>query len=121
MLVDTNVLIYYLNGDPVAVNTLSQWKKDGRDFFISAISVAEILSLQRLSELEISKIKNFLENFFVIPFDSYIAEQTGFFRRSYNFEIPDAGIAATAFLNNIPLITKDKKLKRIKEITVINI
>ncbi len=54
-------------------------------------------------------------------FDDFVAKQSTLFRRRYRISLPDAAIAATAYLCNAPLITRDRQLKKIKEITVIGI
>ena len=121
MVIDTNILIAALNAEPQATSALSKWKQEGRGLLISSVSVAEILSISTLTPAEITKIKAFLHHFVSIPFDDLIGESAGFIRRTYRLEIPDAAIAATAFLRSIPLVTRDRQFKKIKVITVIEI
>lgn len=121
MVIDTNILIAYLNAEAKAVITLSNWKQDDRALFISSISFAEVIALSSLTDLEIQKVKNFLRNFIAIPLDNTVAEAAGLLRRRYRLEIPDAVIAATALLRDAPLVTRDKKFRKIKEITVLEI
>lgn len=118
MVVDTNIIIACLKGESVA-NVLSAWKKEGRALFVSSITVAETLSLPKLSQSEILKIRAFLSNFIPAPFDDAIAVLAAALRRSYGLEIPDAGIAATALSRGIPLATRDNQFLKIKEIKVI--
>lgn len=41
--------------------------------------------------------------------------------RTYRIKLPDAGIAATAMMRNVPLITRDQQFRKIKEIKVLEI
>jgi len=110
MVLDTNILIAYLNGEGKIIKMLSEWKSSGRALFIYTIS-----------KKDIEKIRFFLNNFFSVPFDDSIAEKAAFIRRIYKLKLPDAGIAATALAYNIPLVTRDRQFKKIKEIIVIEI
>ena len=74
MILDSNILIGYLNGDSDLVTTLSAWKHQGRPLSISSISVAEVLALPGLTAVEIHSIRAFLKTFASIPFDDRIAE-----------------------------------------------
>lgn len=121
MVLDTNILIAYLNGEPKVVKILSDWKSSGRVLFISPISRAEILALPKISPADIEKIRLFLNDFLSIPFDDSVAESAAFIKRIYKLKLPDAGIAATALARNLPLVTRDRRFYKIKEITVIRI
>jgi len=121
MILDTNILIAYLNGEVKIVNTISDWKCSGRVLFISAISKAETLGLPKISPKELDKIQIFLNNFLSIPFDDSIAESTALIRRKYRLKLPDAAIAGTALTRNLPLVTRDRQFRKIKEITIIEI
>ncbi len=121
MLLDSNILIAYLNGEKVVIENIHNWFKRNIALFISSISVAEVLSLPVLTPKEVIQIKKFLDYFIVLPFDYEIAETASFFRRKYKLKLPDAGIAATAFLRNLPLVTRDKEFTKIKELTILEI
>jgi predicted nucleic acid-binding protein len=121
MLLDSNVLIRYFNGESKIIEQLRTWRIDGRIFVISSITTAETLSLKRLSVKDIQEIKEFLQTFVSVPFDDKIAQSAAYFRRTYNLEIPDAGIAATAKTLRLPLVTQDQQFKKIKEITVVEL
>lgn len=121
MLFDSNVIIRYLNGEPDIVEQLNTWREEGRAFIISSITTAEVLSLKTLSPEAIEKVKIYLRTLVSVPFDDAIADMAGQFRRVYNLELPDAAIAATAIMLELPLVTQDQQFKKIKEIALIEI
>ncbi len=121
MLFDSNVLIRYLNGEPAILDQLTTWRQEGRAFIISSITTAEVLSLKTLSPEAVEKVKTFLETFVSVPFDDAIADVAAQCRRIYGLGLPDAAIAATAIMLELPLVTQDKQFNKIKEITVIEI
>lgn len=117
-LLDSNILIYYLEG-----------KKEVRDFVriqkpprasISVISITEILAKADLSKKQLAFLQSFLDEFFVINFDSGMAKEAARFKRIYNFLFPDAVLCATAHMLKLSLITRDKHLGKIKELKIID-
>ena len=121
MLFDSNVIIRYLNGETDIVEQLNTWREEGRAFIISSVTTAEVLALKTLTPDAIAKVKIYLQTLVSVPFDDVIAEIAGEFRRAYNLELPDAAIAATAIMLELPLVTQDQQFNKIKEITVIEI
>ncbi|MBZ1345491.1 MAG: hypothetical protein KY055_02610 [Candidatus Nealsonbacteria bacterium] len=61
-LLDTNILIGFLQGDKKIVNWVIKQRRE-QTLCASAISKLEILSLKFLSEKQIKEIKSFLETF----------------------------------------------------------
>lgn len=121
MILDTNILIYYLNGDLKVIDTVNSWRVRGVALFVSSISVMEVLSLAALTLHDEEKIRNFLRPFIPIVFDNDIAEIGALLRRKYGLKATDAGIAATALHRGIPLISRDQQFKRVQELKVIEI
>ncbi len=121
MILDTNIVIAFLGGEKTVISVMTEWKKGGRALFISAVTFGEVLSLSNLSHSEIEKIKIFLNSFISIPLDNEIVESAAFLRRIYRVSLPDAIIAATSFKYKVPLVTRDRQFRKIKEITVIDI
>ena len=121
MVLDTNILIAYLNGEEIVVKTISGWKKEGRTLFISAITFSEVLSLPQLGSAEVNRIKLFLNSFISIPFTNETGETASLLRRLYRLTIPDAAIAASALINGVPLVTRDKQFAKIKEIIIVKL
>jgi len=121
MILDTNILIAYFNGEVDVVKTISEWKQSGRILFISSLSTAETLALPSITPIDADKIRAFLKNFLSIPFDDTIAETAVLLKRTYQLELPDAVIAATSLTRGLPLVTRDRQFRKIREITVIEI
>ena len=121
MVIDTNIIIAYLNAEPRAVVALSDWKQEGRGLFVSSISIAETLAISSLTEIETSQVKEFLKNFISVPLDNTVAEVAGYLRRKYKLEIPDAAIAATALTKQVPLVTRDRQFRKVREIILLEI
>lgn len=118
MLLDSNILIACLEAESVAVSFVLANQQQRQPLFVSIISVTEVLSLRNLTPDELRRINNFLDEFVILPFDRHIAETSGELRRMYKLSLPDAALAATAKLHNLPFITRDKGFSKIKEITV---
>ena len=116
---DTNIIIYFLKGQSEIVKLLQNKIYQSAHFFISTITEAELLSYPEMTSDELAKIDNILKTLSIIPVDSQIARLSGFFKRKYNISLPDAIIAATGYLTNSTILTKNiKDFKNIQEITI---
>lgn len=116
MLLDTNILIALFNDDQKTINLVTDLSYRTTNFYVSAISVAEILALPSLSNQEVKEIKLFLKDFISVPFDDNLAELAAVIIRKYQLKLPDAFIAASALILDIPLITQDKQFWKIREL-----
>jgi len=104
LLVDTNIIIYYLKGERVAVDFL---KKFQSKLSISVITKMELLSYP-YDEHQDRIIRNFLNtSFHLININKDIIEKTIMMRRTKKIKLPDAIIAATAFVTNLKLVTRN--------------
>lgn len=116
---DTNILIYFLEGNTTVASRLESWRDAHETFLVSALVEAEVLSLPRLTSSDIDRIKGLLETMTLVPVDSAVARLAAEFRRRYRVKLADAVVAATAFLRGAPLVTRNvKDFVRIKEIEV---
>lgn len=118
MLLDSNILIACFEADPSATSFVFANQQQRQQMFVSIISVTEVLSLKTLSEEETQRVKDFLDEFVILPFDRRVAETAGELRRAYRLSLPDAALAATAQIYTLPFITRDKIFSRVAEITV---
>ncbi len=109
MLVDTSILVDILRGRRASI---LQGKDDDTDFAISVITYMELLQGSR-NKAETAKIEKIREVFRLIHLDLRISEQSVSLIRQYSLshrlQIPDALIAATSLMLNIPLLTLNQK------------
>jgi len=113
MMLDSNILIGYLNGDESIRSTLYAWREAGTVLFISHISVIEALSFAASTDEEIVRIEEFLNDFIILPLDMESSRYAAKLRRNYRLSLPDAIIAASALIHNVPLVTRDKHLQNL--------
>ena len=113
MLLDTNVVIGHLDGEPTIVASMAEFKSRLETFVISIVTVTEVLSHEKLSSEDVIRIKEYLETLLVLPLDFRTAEVAAEFRRKYRLITPDALIVATAYVNGIPLATRDQKMRKV--------
>ena len=108
-LIDTDVLIDISKGIKNAADYIESLKGS---VFISAITSMEIVVGARNKE-EIKEIEKFLLNFSQISLDEKITRHAYELIRehaqAHGLEIPDALIAATAKINGLKLVTRNKR------------
>ena len=109
-LADTNALIYLLNGNscmsPYLEKTLA----------VSVISEMELLSYSGISKKDEENIKALFNDCTELPISNEIKEKTIEIRKKYKTKLPDAIVAASAIVYDIPLITADKGFRQITEL-----
>lgn len=111
---DTNILIYFLNGDKEVIEMISD-----KDIVISFITELELLALPNMSDESLKIIEGLLNNCLIVDITKEIKERTIEIRKKSNLKLPDAIIAASAFAFNIPLITADRSFRTVDELEVI--
>ncbi|WP_339605864.1 type II toxin-antitoxin system VapC family toxin [uncultured Roseivirga sp.] len=116
VLVDTNVIIYILNGN----RELAE-KVHGRYTFLSVISELELLSFPKITPKEEFVINSFISDMNVIGLNDGVKRETKRIRKLYGLKLPDSIIAATAVYLNCRLLTADQQFLRILELDVINV
>ncbi|MBI4136295.1 MAG: PIN domain-containing protein [Candidatus Vogelbacteria bacterium] len=121
MTLDTNILIAYLNGESKVVDFILEQKAYGRALFVSAVSAAELLSLAELTEGDLRRIRDFLDNFISVPFDRELAETVAFIRRLYQLSIADAAVVAAALSRQMPLVSRDRGIRKVKEVVFVDL
>lgn len=109
LLLDTDVLIDYLRGQPNAVSYIEDRTET---LLVSTITVAELFAGVREGK-ERTALSAFLSAFESVPVDASIAERGGLFRRDYgrshNTGLADALIAATAEQVQARFVTLNRK------------
>lgn len=111
-LADTNVLLYILEDLP-------QVKEISRHVFaVSVISEIELLGKKDIAKQEVKVIKGLLRDCLFMPFTEEVKEKTIELKQKYMIKVPDAIIAATSVVYDIPLVTADKGFGKIKGLNV---
>ena len=107
-LADTNAVIYLLSGNDCMRPYL------GKRLAVSVISMMELLSFAGITPEEEKTIRNFLSNCDLLISDD-VRENAITLRKQYRLNLPDAIIAATAVVNDLPLLTADAGIFKVKE------
>jgi len=101
---DTTVLIDYLNGIPEAATEIDQYDR----ITISVISWIEVMAGVKTDE-EDAIARKFLETFTIHPVDVDVADLAAKLRTSERLRVPDAIIRATARVLGQLLVTRNSK------------
>jgi len=101
---DTNILVDYLQGVPAAQAELAHYS----DPVISLVTWMEILIGARTPDEE-KQLRGFLKRFEVHPVTTPIAERAIAIRRDSRQRLPDAIIWATAQELNVILVTRNTR------------
>ncbi|MBI2110567.1 type II toxin-antitoxin system VapC family toxin [Candidatus Woesearchaeota archaeon] len=119
LIFDTDIFIDYLRGFAKAKSFLEKARKDSLLYF-SAITEAELISAQECNRIDRKEhLLIFLSTFNKVLVSNEIAVKAGDFKRVYALPLPDALIAATAFVTKASLVTRNiKDYQKIKEITL---
>jgi len=116
-LLDSNILIGFLNGSQKEINWIMTEKQNGSFLSYSVISKIETLSLYNLSEDKIQEIEKFFNIFNQAYLSDEIVSLSARLRRNLKLSIGDAIVAATAISKRATLVTNDKVLvKKIKNL-----
>lgn len=114
LFVDTNILLYFLNGDQEVIEMISD-----KDLIISFITELELLSFPKISVDSEETIKGLLKNCTIVEINPEIKDLTIEFRRKSKLKLPDSIVAATAFYFKLPLLTADKQFRTVGELEII--
>jgi len=64
-------------------------------------------------------MQNMIDQCYIVDFNDEIKRKTIQIKQKYKIKLPDAIIASTAIISDIPLITADADFKAIKELNLI--
>lgn len=116
---DTNIIIYYLKGKKVVVDAIQELVASAADFYISAITLAELLSFPNLTKKEERNIFDFISFINVVPVNEQIAIEAANVSRREGLCLGDSIVLATALVSQSKLITCDKKhFQKVKSLEV---
>jgi len=120
-LIDTNILIYFLDGKiPVAefekITNIFQ-----KSFNISTISKVEVLGWHKISLIEKNNIESFISTANIFYIDKIIENRAIVIKQENKINIPDALIGATALVNKMTIVTRNEDdFKKIKGLKIYN-
>lgn len=112
--VDSNILIDFLNGRSEARDVIAALSSRS----VSVISRAEALTGTR-DTAAIAAAHRLFKRCEMITVSLEIADRAAIVRQQTGLKLPDALIAATALVHNLPLLTRDKAMLAVAEIDAI--
>ena|SRR5579859_4197307 len=121
-LIDTDVLIWVLRGNKIYEDFIQDLKDKG-PLSISTVTIAEIY--KNIYPSELIKTENVLNELQTWDVNSSIAKQAGLYWQEYikklkDLSLTDCLIAATANVNNLGLVSLNRKHFPMNDITVLN-
>lgn len=119
---DTNIVIYYLQGQlSVSSENLMQDIIGQVQPALTVINEIELLCWQGASERDMQVLKQFTAGSAVFNLTELVKLKTIVLRREYKIKLPDAIIAATALSYDLTLLTRNvKDFKNIKTLEIFN-
>ncbi len=110
-LVDTNIIIYYLDNQKQAVEFIQRhYSVIDNPLYVSIITVIEVLSFKFSSKEQEQIVREFLQDNFVwLTIDNNIIDKTANIRQNKKMKTPDAIIGATALVHNLAIVTRNAK------------
>ena len=109
VLFDTDILIDYLRGNNYAKEFIPFVLKRFR-VYLTLINIAEIYAGKEMKNLYKREIvEKFLNQFFILDFNTEIAKLAGDLKRDYQLGFSDAFIASTCLFFDFVLITRNIK------------
>ncbi len=119
VLLDTNVLVYHVAGDPAATRFLNETIAR-RSFCLSILSVIDFLGWHGHTDDEFIECKELIELATILPVSKEVADKAIELRRAKRIKLADAVIASTALVNNLSLVTTNiRDFKGIHELQII--
>jgi predicted nucleic acid-binding protein len=115
LFLDTNIILYLLNGDQTLAEFLN-----GKQLYISVITELELLAYKGITQQEEEIITDFISQCKIITFNSFIKQETIRIRKTYHTKLPDSIIIASALYLELPLITADVEFKQVNELILIH-
>jgi len=111
ILIDTNIILYILNGDETLVSFL-----DDKEIYLSFITEMELLSYHDFTDASLKSVASLLRKFRIIEMNHFLKQTAINLRQLHKLKLPDSIIAATALYLDCPLMTADKGFAKIKEV-----
>lgn len=106
-LLDTNIFIYYFNGETLLVPLFEAIFTENATGFYSPISWVELLCYPALAEEEANKIRVFLKSLTCAELTETVLDTAAQIRGEYRVDLADAVIAACALETTSILVTRN--------------
>ena len=71
LLIDSNIILYLLNGDETLIPILEE-----KELYISFITQLEVLSYPGISNIEVKRVQDFINECVIVEMSPYIKEYT---------------------------------------------
>lgn len=113
-LLDTNAVLYILNGDETLTNFLFE-----KELYVSIITEMELLSYKNITLAEKQTIEVFLSEFVIINIDNKVKSNAIEVKKASNMKLPDSIIAGTSIALKLPLVTSDRQFKIVKDLDLV--
>jgi predicted nucleic acid-binding protein len=104
---DTNIIIYYGNGDPSVQLFIHEQLANSVPLYISTATEHELFSYAHLTDREADDLDALLDTMTVMDLDSRLARFSGRLRAKYGIKSLDSFIAATALITGTTLVTRN--------------
>ena len=114
VVLDTNIVLYLLNGDKILSQLLFQKK-----LYLSFITQLELLGFRGITNHQQKEISKFISDCIVIDINDDIKSEVIDLRKKHNLKLPDSIILATARFLSLPLITSDIDFEAIQTTEII--
>lgn len=114
LLLDTNIILYLLNGDETLVEILN-----GKKPYISFITELELYSFKKLNSTDKAKIDGLLSQCTIIDINAGIKLSTINIRKKYGIKLPDSIIAGTSLYLGTPLLSSDNVFNKIENLNLV--
>jgi predicted nucleic acid-binding protein len=111
-LLDTNIVIGFLKGNPDIVGFLN--KSEGAGLYASVITRMELLSFHGITRVEENLIHDFLNALTLVLLDADVEATAIRLRKALRCKMPDAIVAASAITSDATLLTCDQALAELK-------
>ena len=104
-IIDSNLLIYSAKEEYMYLRA----ELKSEDTHISAISTIEVLGYHKITYTDKVYFETMFRRLSIIPITDSVLKQAILFKQNKNISAGDAIIAATAYLNNATLYTRNTK------------
>ncbi len=107
MIIDSNIIIYA--SKQTFPSLISYLKKNESSLTTSTICKIEVLGYHQLKKIETQYLENFFNAIRVLPIDEDVVNKAIELKQKRNIATPDAIVAATALVYDLPILTQNKK------------